>query len=236
MNSLRRHARSKAAAAMLALAGVVCWIGCDRKVQSLPASDPNPPHGETASTSPPPAPAPHPDPSLGRINPETASRLLALEAQEAEADRTIWAAEIQAARCGAVFDALWDQLNASTSRWEVLRRFDPGSLTLPEWETPRPEVHGILVHAPKTVESPVSATTWATLTERWAETGWSLLQCEFRHVRFDTNSAGLPDRSRFAFSAHFVRAQPEERAVLEGPLEVAWRVDTDAAGLPRIES
>ena len=206
--------------------------GCDTQPRPGANTTPDPP----ASTTPRPPSAPAPDPSLGRISPDTASRLLALEIHESDVDRTVWASEMHAARCGAVFDALWDRLNASTSCWEVLRRFDGGTWMLPDWEPPRPEVHGIVVHAPRPPAVPPSPADRNALTERLARAGWSLQQCEFRHVRFDTPSAGLPARSRFAFAAHLVRPEPEERAVLEGPLDVAWLEESDAAGRPRIGS
>lgn len=183
----------------------------------------------------PALPAPAVDPSLGRISPELASQLLAIESREKEVAETTWAAEILASSCGAVFESLWDQLNASTSKWEVLASFPVGPMTGPVWAPPQPIAHDIQWLAPQRSASTSAPVLILSNLVAHRQEGWSLLQSEFRHTRFDTNAAGHPARSRFEISAHFIRSDPPERAVLAGPIEVTWADPSVDLPTPRIE-
>src|SRR5688572_23876337 len=49
--------------------------------------------------------------------------VLALEAQERDVDRTVWAAELEAQRHEDVFLALWDALNQATDPFATLAGF-----------------------------------------------------------------------------------------------------------------
>lgn len=181
------------------------------------------------------SPAPPSDPSKGRISPELASQLLALESREKEVAETTWAVESLAASCGAVLESFWDRLNASTSKWEVIAAFDVGHLIHPVWAPAQSQPHGIRSFFPQTNTAALPPDRWIQMLTSLQQEGWSLLQSEFRHTRFETNAAGHPAHSRFAFSAHLVRQSPPERATLEGPLDITWAPPSDDSPTPRIE-
>ncbi len=156
--------------------------------------------------------------------------LMALEAREAEADRTVWATERLAQRCGRVFEDLWDNLNQATNRLAALAAFDAGMVVMPAFGAPAELPHGIRRFAPgETPRGPeLGGNAWkAWLAARAAE-GWELNQVEFRHNRFSVDDAGRPAESLFGVRAHLTRergagaAGEERRAALEGDLRVVW--------------
>lgn len=154
---------------------------------------------------------------------------MALEAREAEADRTVWAAERLAQRCGQVFEDLWDRLNQTTNQLADLAAFDAGKVVLPAFGAPAELPHGIRLFEPGETPhgSELDGHAWkAWLVARAAE-GWALNQVEFRHNKFSVDDTGRPAESRFSIRAHLTRrhgngAAGEERAALEGDLRVIW--------------
>src|SRR2546427_644161 len=61
---------------------------------------------------------------------ELVARFQALQARENEADRTVWAKELLAEKCGQVFEALWDSLNAATNKLLLLESFPIGEVVV----------------------------------------------------------------------------------------------------------
>jgi hypothetical protein len=161
-------------------------------------------------------------------------QVLRLEAQENEVDQTIWAKDLVADQCGQVFEALWDSLNAATNKWAVLAGFPPGEILPPQFGPPQALAHGIQVWQPLG-----AATAWPAHTSRdrltdWQQAGWELVQTEFRHISFETEAGGRPQRSVFAFRAHLRHATRPERASLEGDLAVDWAPEPGEDNLPRV--
>jgi hypothetical protein len=103
----------------------------------------------------------------------------------------------------------------------------------PDWlsSPPTPGPHDIRIHTPPTppTATPADATALLASVE---QAGWSLLQCEFRHTRFDPPTPSQPARSRFNFAAHLTRTNPLERAVIEGPIDITWNLPPDPASHP----
>src|SRR6266478_5758861 len=64
------------------------------------------------------------------INPEVFHQFNAIEAREQQVDESTWASERRAEEYGEVLDALWDQLNRTSNRFDVLASFPVGELVV----------------------------------------------------------------------------------------------------------
>lgn len=157
-----------------------------------------------------------------QIRQEAAGRLAQLEARERHVDETVWAKEMLAQRCGAVFEAFWDALNAATNKLGPAADFPVGEIVLGRWPTAQAMPHGIEVRESAGAGPTLSAADWRRRVEAFAAVGWQLEQTEFRHNAFDTDAAGRPKKSRFSFSAHLVNHHLPERAIVVGDLIVDW--------------
>ncbi|MHC1766913.1 MAG: CRTAC1 family protein [Verrucomicrobiia bacterium] len=173
---------------------------------------------------------PPPAPLVGQrgFTRELAQAVARIEAKEQRINETVWAKEMLADDCGRVFEAFWDALNAATNKLSVAASFAVPEVVLAQWTTPRSLPHGIQVWEPASPGRLLTPADWRTFVEAAAESGWQLVQTEFRHNQFETDDAGRPHRSRFGFSAHLVNTTASERAVLEGDLEVTWETTPDA--------
>ena len=152
-----------------------------------------------------------------------------LELREAQADKTFWASEMVAEDCGRTFESLWDAVNATTNKLNVLARFSFEQIVLPDWQKVQHLPHGIELHAGGSAGSTLSADQWRASVEELARGGWQLDNIEFRHNRFDTNSTGGPLQSHFYFAARLAHPAKPERAMVEGDLVVDW-AQTAGAG------
>ena len=182
-----------------------------------------------------PSPLPATDPSLGRLSPETAQALLALETREREVAESTWAVEALAALCASRFESAWDRFNASTSKWDIAESFPFHQLIPPLWLQSEPGPFHIDTFASAGSAPTLDPARWAQLLHKLQKDSWSLVQCEFRHVRFETNTAGQAALSRFEFSANLMRSSPPQRATIRGPLHVSWRPADSPTAAPDVD-
>lgn len=164
------------------------------------------------------------------------AQFLTLEAREREAEQTVWAREMLAQQCGRIFESLWNSINAATNKWQPVGSFPVGELLLPTFGPPEQLSQGIEVFSPsreRRVLSPPERARWLQAIE---QSGWRLVNTEFRHVEFDTNMSGQPAHSRFYFRAHLTNATRSERAILEGNLRVTWAPDSMHPGVTEIDA
>jgi enediyne biosynthesis protein E4 len=157
-----------------------------------------------------------------------------VQMQEDQADRTVWAKEILAERCGRTFEVLWDSLNASSNKLALLANFPVHEMLLPRWTSVQHLPHGIqLVQGDGTSER-LSPTEWKKYVSGFAADGWCLENIEFRHNRFDVDAAGAPARSQFYFAARLTNSLRLERAMLDGNLVVNWAKTSSAQDPPGV--
>ncbi len=161
-----------------------------------------------------------------RINPELARDLANLEAREEEINRTVWAAEMVAERCGSVLDDLWDALNAATNKWAVASAVRAGEWVLPAWNGLREAGHGIRIRSPMGEGMRLDPANWRQSVATWEREGWCIANVEFRHVRFDPGVAGRSLHSDVRASVHLTNGLTDQRAMLTGLVGVDW---SDAA-------
>jgi hypothetical protein len=102
---------------------------------------------------------------------ELVARFQALQAQENEADRSVWAKELLAEKCGQVFEAWWDTLNAATNKLRALESFPIGEIGLGKF-IPQPLVHGIEVHAQMGKGVIWSRAEWTRFLQETDRAGW----------------------------------------------------------------
>lgn len=167
--------------------------------------------------------------------PPATNRLSELQAREDQADRTVWAKEMLAERCGRVFEDLWDSINASTNKLGVLARLAAREFILPNWSTVEHLPHGIELHQGKQPGEKLNSEQWQELVHQLSTNGWVLENVEFRHNQFDVDTNGAPTRSQFWFSAHLTNSLRPDRAMVEGNLRVSWGPTSREQDLPRIE-
>jgi len=183
----------------------------------------------------PPSPEPTTDPSLGRISPETARALLQLETRERDISESLWAVEGLAAHCANRFVSAWDRFNASTSKWDVAESFPFRQLIPPLWLHSQPGPFQIEQFPSAGPAPTLNPALWNKRIRELQNDSWILVQCEFRHVRFETNAAGQAARSQFDFSVNLVRSSPTQRATIRGPLHVSWHPTDSPAATPEID-
>lgn len=163
-----------------------------------------------------------------------ARQVMAIEAREKQIAETLWGKELLAQHCNQVFENLWDNLNGTSDKFSVLTSFSFGELLSPQYSTPRLLPHDIEVFEPVGPGTPSTLAEWRRRLRESQQAGWQLIQNEFRHVQFDTDPAGRPDRSRYYFSAHLLNPGRQERAIIEGDLIVFWEAPRERDRLPAV--
>ena len=169
---------------------------------------------------------------LYTVSPRTAAEVLQIEAQEAEAARTVWAKEMLAQERGRTIERFWDAINVATNpatRWEVVAGFNAGEVLAPKWDEIQVKPHQIQLSKSTGAGRALRRAEWSELIQSLNSKGWLLDQVEFRHNQFDvTEQAGTvqPLKSRFYFSAHLKKA--EKRVQVEGDIVIEWGEKTGA--------
>lgn len=196
--------------------------------------------GSEATNDPPPVAQPTNRPGTltdgSRVSAATLSELAAIEARERQADETTWHTEVLADACGRVFEDLWNRINASapTQRLAVAAAFPVGEI-LPGRRTHSLDLPHQITEWPADTGGPaLSQTEWTARLEPFKDEGWRLETVEFRHTRFETNTAGEPARSRFLVSAHLTRSSPPRRAQVSGEMDVEWQPSTSPGTPPTV--
>ena len=157
-----------------------------------------------------------------------AVQLQGLLAREEEMNRTVWAQDDLAQRHGAVFEQLWDSLNAVSNRLEILAQ-QPVRVILPTFGPADVLPHGLRVFQSSGAGAPGNGDDWVGHLRAADAEGWRLDQIEFRHEQFDPETRAQPARSRFYFNAHLVQTPGDLRAMFEGDLHVTWKSTPRAA-------
>lgn len=170
-----------------------------------------------------------PNTAGGLISSQLLSELTAIEERERRVDQTSWAAEQRAEQCGAVFDALWDQLNQATNKFDVLASFPIGRLLVAQYQAPRTIAHEIQVAEPAGSEVSWLQPGWQQFLATWERNGWVVGHIEFRQRAFDPAANGRPERSRFSFRADLEQTNGLARATIEGELAVEWNPNAPQA-------
>src|SRR5690349_1592046 len=171
----------------------------------------------------------------GVVSSERVNQFMALEARERKMDQTVWAKEREAEDCGRTFETLWDALNASTNKLELVAAFPVGEFVPGNWSQAKSLPHGIELRESAGSAPALSAGAWRNWVEGYERAGWQLVQTEFRHRQFDTDEAGRPRQSRFYFRADLVNTANVERATIEGDLIVDWAVKQAGEQSPAVK-
>ncbi|HYE32729.1 MAG TPA: VCBS repeat-containing protein, partial [Methylomirabilota bacterium] len=152
--------------------------------------------------------------------------LVVLKAYETEQAQLHWAPELDAQKYGQFADRLWNQLNSSSNKLELLwkLKFD---LHLPQAApTKRTISHEISLSA-------ASGGSWDAVVQQAQMEGWQLQECEIRHIQFSPTPAA---KSAFYIAAHLLRSNPEERVLLEGEIKVVWSGTSESPQIASIDA
>lgn len=166
---------------------------------------------------------------------ELTAQVTALEARENEAASREWGPELSAQQCGAVFERLWDALNAAANKFEILKEFPFRQICLPVYGPAKPIKHGIERFENGRPGHWAPASEGMELLAKLGAAGWGLSQSEFRHNQFQTNEFGKPGTSTFQVRFDLVNAPQNQRATLEGDLGVEWAAEPAPDGIPRVD-
>lgn len=164
-------------------------------------------------------PKPKPVAPAGDFLTNALRTLQAFEAQQAE---RYWAPELMAEKYGAVIEQLWDRINASSNRWEIVAAAGPGNVVLAHYPVELSLPYGIKVLAPSGRQPVLARAPWEAFVRAAQAAGWELAQCEFRHTGFSPPTSERPASSKFYFSAHLANPARQQRAILEGDLRIEW--------------
>lgn len=129
--------------------------------------------------------------------------------------------ELSAEKFVAVFEQLWDSLNATTNKFAILKIFSPPTLIWAARGPAREIAHSIKIYDPSAERISFSKDSFGQLLQQKETEGWQLVQCEFRHIAFASGKKPFLE-STFYFSAHLENSRAQERAILEGDLLVKW--------------
>ena len=169
------------------------------------------------------------------LSPETLARLSAIEATEQQMNETVWAPEILAQECSRTLETLWDSINATTNKLDVLAQFQIPELLVPTWKQSKLLAHGIELVEPDGPGGALRNASWKDFVAQFQIKGWQLEQIEFRHNQFDIDSSERAKQSHFYLSAHLVNTNIPERAAIEGDLLVDWGTKENDALLTPIK-
>jgi enediyne biosynthesis protein E4 len=159
-----------------------------------------------------------------------ARRYLAIEEREQAMDRTLWAPEIDAERFENELTRIWDEMNASSNHWSILKSFPLNRLQVLNIGAPVSLAHGVTrwlgdVVAPYKMgqrrRNPVQ--------EEWESAGWIL---EGIHLAMTSHQAGAgtqPARSTVQVSARLKNPLQDVRAVLRARVLLEWESENPAA-------
>ncbi|HEX7861679.1 MAG TPA: VCBS repeat-containing protein [Verrucomicrobiae bacterium] len=184
---------------------------------------------------------------LHNVSGELVNEVLRIEAEEKRVAETVWAKEMLAQECGATVERLWDEINGATEllgrmgkgelhgehrrthtegtergKLGVLAEFAVGEVQLGRWDGVEVLPQGIQVLKAVGAGTKLMGEEWLSFLSEKIGEGWVLEQIEFRHVRFDLDSANRPEKSGFYFAANLKNSREKLRVSLEGELEVEW--------------
>jgi len=168
-------------------------------------------------------------------SPYVSAQKNSLELRESDADKTFWSKELLAQECARTFESLWDSINATSNKLELLGAFPVGEIILPAWGQVEHLPHGIELREGGPPGPTLSTDQWRSYVEEVARKGWRLDNLEFRHNRFDTGTNGEPQQSVFYFAARLGRSEPAARTMVEGDLVVDWGPKTAGEEFPPVK-
>ena len=187
------------------------------------------------SESTPPAlqaiPPLHPAPRGHSLDAGTTRKFLEFEERRNELDRTVWAAELQAAQHEDVFIRLWDNLRREKDTESVLGGFAFGEFRLGQPGVAESTAHAITITRFGGAGKRLAPSDWRQLLASFREAGFQLEQSEWRHPRFEPRTNG-PARSTIAMTLHALQPTEQRRVIVRGNLRVEWDADSGDGGQP----
>lgn len=164
------------------------------------------------------------------------SRPVSLSELRRQRDETVWKNERLAQEYESALVRLWDRLIQNDERkggdpFAVLAAQPLGTLRVGEpgdWQSVVWNVRkAVLGERPQELDD----AGWGTLLASLRERGFRIVQTEWHHARFDPQPDGSA-RSAINLSLYGRHEQQPLRWVVTGEIQVTWRSERDADGLP----
>lgn len=159
---------------------------------------------------------------LHNVSSELVNEVLRIEANEKHIAETVWAREMLAQECGRTIERLWDEINSSTNKLEVLSHFPIAEVQLGQWKPSSKLPQGISLFESVSRGPLLDRLPWQDFLARSIADGWMLEQIEFRHNQSNPDSPNHRAQSRYYFAANLLNKSRKERASIEGVLDVRW--------------
>jgi hypothetical protein len=237
-----RFCLEKNAILAVILSSLVAGCGQPKAASSPKASTDQEPSSVAATRDSVSKPAPSSeaggsDPIPASI-PQTAQEHSALREK---LDATIWSGEVDAQRHEEPFIRLWDSLRLSAQPIDVLRDVQFNSLQFGTAQAAAEYEMGIRTYELNTTPKKLDRTAWLELLTSIQDEGYSIVQTEWHHGRFQPAKGGEPARSTVSFVIDLKRDDPARRVTLRGNLEVRWKAmaargDTSQATSDRLKN
>jgi len=157
----------------------------------------------------------------------------AVEAREAELDRTVWRDERLAENYEKTFVALADELRQAADKLAVFARFQFQAIHLPKPEgMPIQQLLGLeRQEFSRSNQFTVLREEWGRRIAQLKNAGWKILQTEWSHQRFVPPSANQPALSEFGFEIDGEKNETN-RFILRGTLDVEWSASAEEPKQP----
>src|SRR3954470_14697146 len=146
-----------------------------------------------------------------------------IEAREAERDRTVWKEEVMAREYEKTFVKLSDKMRSADDKLSVLAQFPFDRIQLPNPRgIAKAQIVGIQQQDFSARETFIlSHSDWGRRIAQLQNAGWTLVQFEWQHERFQAASPTNSPFSEFGFELDGQQGA-SNRFILRGTLRVQW--------------
>ena len=170
--------------------------------------------------------------AMARAEPPVNVKQLAktIIAERTERNRTIFADEQLAQRYEhATFIPLWDHLRAARDKFKVFAGFELDEIVIGQPGQAQSVLGGILTCTLKDHPKRLNRSQWREVVSQIKAQGFQVVQTEWHHERFGTDSSGHRI-STVNLSIHATNRDGTVRYQIEGPIQVRWADPNENSG------
>lgn len=159
-----------------------------------------------------------------------------LAEQRDQRDSTVWKNEVLAQEYERALVRLWDRLlqqdrTKQGDKFDVLASLNFASISLAEVDSESELDHGIRVIKLGKNPQRLTSDDWKQKLANWKAVGYRIVQSEWHHARFDPPS-DMPAKSVVSMALYLERAEPAQRVVVQGNLQIQWQNERDESNIP----
>ncbi len=169
------------------------------------------------------------------LSPELSHQVAELTRREAEVAASLWAVEMSGQQLDRLLESIWNDIKASDRKLPLLARHSFGSLALGTWNrSDASSLANIEMWHSDGGDRLIDSNEWEPFINRLSQEGWELSFLELRHISFAPGEAGALSLSRVQAVFALENPSASMRAMIEGPVSIAWQGDALNGTLPVI--